>query len=139
MLRLGGALATLIVAGDVVALHGDLGAGKTTLIRGLVQALLGSDEEVPSPTYTLVQIYDCEKVQVWHFDLYRLETSEGVLELGWEETPAGAMLVEWPERAGAFLPTDRLDIFLAFAGEGRRARLEATGEGWQERMDGFVF
>jgi len=132
---LGARLAAELRAGDVVALHGDLGAGKTTLVRGLIRALLGAEEEVPSPTYTLVQMYEAPGLMVWHFDLYRLETPDDLMELGWDETSGGAALVEWPERAGGHLPRTRLDVHLEFSGEGRRARLEPRGEGWQERLD----
>ena len=86
---LGAALAGLLMAGDVIALHGDLGAGKTTLTRGLIQALCGADEDVPSPTYTLVQAYDGPGFPIWHFDLYRLDRPDEVRELGWDETQAG--------------------------------------------------
>lgn len=136
-LVLGRDLAGMLQAGDVIALHGDLGAGKTTLVRGLIQALMGPAEEVPSPTYTLVQIYDGPDFPVWHFDLYRLEDPDGVIELGWDETQGGAALIEWPERAGRHLPGERLDLFLDFSGDGRTARLVPGGEGWQERLDGF--
>ena len=132
---LGARLAQLLRAGDVIALHGDLGAGKTTLARGLIQSRLGPDEDVPSPTYTLVQTYDFGGLPVWHFDLYRLETPDAVFELGWDDTPLGAVLIEWPELAGRHLPEARLDVFLENSGEGRRAKLEARGEGWQERLD----
>lgn len=132
---LGAALAALLRPGDVVALHGDLGAGKTTLVRGLVQALLDRPEEVPSPTYTLVQVYDGPDFSIWHFDLYRLDDPEDVEELGWDETIEGAALIEWPERAGRRLPANRLDVYLEISGEGRQARLEPRGEGWQERLN----
>ncbi|MBI1254725.1 MAG: tRNA (adenosine(37)-N6)-threonylcarbamoyltransferase complex ATPase subunit type 1 TsaE [Hyphomonas sp.] len=132
---LGGQLAQLLRRGDVIALHGDLGAGKTTLVRGLIQSLLGREEEVPSPTYTLVQMYEGPGFPVWHFDLYRLEHADDVQELGWDETPDGAVLIEWPDRAGEHLPVNRLDVFLEISGDGRRARLEPGGEGWQERLD----
>lgn len=132
---LGAALATLLRPGDVVALHGDLGAGKTTLARGLVHALMNRPEEVPSPTYTLVQVYEGPDFPLWHFDLYRLDQPEDVEELGWDETVAGAALIEWPERAGGLLPKNRLDVYLEISGEGRRARLEPRGEGWQERLN----
>lgn len=138
-LALGGALGVRLRPGDVVALHGDLGTGKTTLVRGLVQALLGEGEEVPSPTYTLVQVYEGPAFALWHFDLYRLDDPEGVTELGWDETIEGAALIEWPERAGRHLPAGRLDVFLEISGEGRRVRLEPKGEGWQERMHDFRF
>ena len=136
---LGVHLAALLRVGDVVALHGDLGAGKTTLTRGLVQALCGADEEVPSPTYTLVQSYEGPEFPIWHFDLYRMNTPDEVMELGWDETQGGVALIEWPERAGRYLPTLRLDLTLELVGEQRRARLEPVGEDWQKRLDGFRF
>lgn len=132
---LGARLAGLLQPGDVIALHGDLGAGKTTLARGLIQSLLGAEEDVPSPTYTLVQMYEARGLPIWHFDLYRLTAPDEVLELGWDELEGGAALIEWPERAGSRLPAGRLDIVLEISGEGRRARLEPRGEGWQERLD----
>lgn len=131
----GAQLAPLLRRGDVVALRGDLGAGKTTLVRGLIQALLGPGEEVPSPTYTLVQMYEGPDFPLWHFDLYRLQEAGDVEELGWDETQDGAALIEWPDHAGAHLPATRLDVFLEISGDGRRARLEPGGEGWQERLD----
>ncbi|MBY9067706.1 tRNA (adenosine(37)-N6)-threonylcarbamoyltransferase complex ATPase subunit type 1 TsaE [Hyphomonas sp. WL0036] len=136
-LRMGQALAGLLRAGDFVALHGDLGAGKTTLSRGLVQAILGSGDEVTSPTYTLVQVYEGPDFPVWHYDLYRLDDPEGVVELGWDETIDGVALVEWPDRAGRHLPATRLDVFLEITGDHRRLRLEPKGEGWQERLHGL--
>lgn len=132
---LGARLALLLRRGDVIALHGDLGAGKTTLARGLIRSLLGREEEVPSPTYTLVQMYEGPGFPLWHFDLYRVENADDVQELGWDETQGGAALIEWPDRAGRHLPACRLDVFLEISGDGRRARLEPGGEGWQERLD----
>lgn len=134
-LALGAAVARLLRAGDVVALNGQLGAGKTTFARGLVRALLGACEEVPSPTYTLVQVYEGADFPIWHFDLYRLDQPSHVEELGWDDTAEGVALIEWPDRAGSRLPGQRLDIHLENSGEGRRARLEPRGEGWQERLD----
>ena len=136
-MALGRSIARILKPGDLLALHGDLGAGKTTLTRGIIQALLGSDEEVPSPTYTLVQTYDGPDFPLWHFDLYRLEEPDGVEELGWDDTVEGAALVEWPERAGRHLPAVRLDVLLEIHGDERRVRLEPKGEGWQERLHGF--
>ena len=91
---------------DVVGLQGDLGAGKTTLARAILRAAAGDPGLiVPSPTFTLVEVYDTPRGSFWHFDLYRLETPEQVFELGWEEALAdGIALVEWPERLGALLP-----------------------------------
>jgi len=136
---LGAALAGLLQTGDVIALHGELGAGKTTLTRGLVQALCGADEDVPSPTYTLVQAYDAPDFPLWHFDLYRLGRPEDVNELGWDDTQDGVAVIEWPARAGRYLPAARLDLTLEMHGEQRRARLEPVGEDWQKRLDGFRF
>jgi tRNA threonylcarbamoyladenosine biosynthesis protein TsaE len=136
---LGAALAGLLQTGDVIALHGELGAGKTTLTRGLVQALCGTDEDVPSPTYTLVQAYDAPDFSLWHFDLYRLDRPEDVNELGWDDTQDGVAVIEWPARAGRYLPVVRLDLTLEMLGEQRRARLEPVGEDWQKRLDGFRF
>jgi tRNA threonylcarbamoyladenosine biosynthesis protein TsaE len=134
--RLARTLAPGLGAGDVVALAGDLGSGKTTLARALIRALTGdAAEEVPSPTFTLVQCYDTETVTVWHFDLYRLTDPDEVVELGWDDACAGGIvLVEWPERAGSLLPVERLEVALAMAGEhARRAVLTGSG-GWARRL-----
>lgn len=131
--RLGAALARLLKPGDALLLWGELGAGKTTLARGLMRALADPDEEVPSPTFTLVQTYDGPDFPVAHFDLYRLKGPDEVYELGFDEAlDEGAAVVEWPQRLGARLPPDRLDIELSHvraggADEGRRARLEPHG------------
>ncbi|HMA16470.1 MAG: tRNA (adenosine(37)-N6)-threonylcarbamoyltransferase complex ATPase subunit type 1 TsaE [Bacteroidota bacterium] len=140
---LGRALARLLRPGDVVALHGDLGAGKTALARALIRALPGpagaEAEEVPSPTFTLVQTYERDPAPVWHFDLYRLESAGEVEELGFSEALAeGIVLVEWPERLGSLLPAEALHVTLTFdegadAGGGRRARLDGGGD-WPARL-----
>jgi tRNA threonylcarbamoyladenosine biosynthesis protein TsaE len=123
-LALGARLAGEAGQGDVFALGGDLGTGKTTLARGFIRALTEPDEEVPSPTFTLVQTYDTEKGTIWHFDLYRLKDPEEAWELGIEEAFAeGISLIEWPERLGALLPARRRDVTLEIAGAQRRARL----------------
>lgn len=108
-------LAVVLRPGDVVALHGDLGAGKTAFARALIRALVGDEgEEVPSPTFTLVQTYALPDATVWHFDLYRLSEANEVIELGWEEARQGIVLVEWPDRLGPLLPADRFDLTLGF-------------------------
>jgi len=137
--RLGQALAALLVPGDFVALRGDLGAGKTALARAVVRTRLGDpDEEVPSPTFTLVQSYDAPDLLITHVDLYRIESPQDAAELGLADAlDEGALLVEWPEKLGA-QPRDRLDIDIRLVGEGdvREARL--TGHGiWASRVEGL--
>jgi len=130
---LGAALAGRLRPGDAVCLYGLLGAGKTTLARGLIRALTGPDEEVPSPTFTLVQLYEGPDFPVSHFDLYRLESAGEADELGLDEAlEDGAALIEWPQRLGGRLPPDRLDIEIAFDAEGRLARLTPHGA-WKGR------
>jgi tRNA threonylcarbamoyladenosine biosynthesis protein TsaE len=124
--RLGTALAKRLRPRDVVALQGGLGVGKTTLARAILRAAAGDPSlVVPSPTFTLVEVYDTSRGTFWHFDLYRLEEADQVFELGWEEARAdGIALVEWAERLGRLLPRERLTVMLAVEGEGRRADLQ---------------
>jgi tRNA threonylcarbamoyladenosine biosynthesis protein TsaE len=124
--KLGAALARRLRRGDVVALLGDLGTGKTTLARAILRAASGDPNLiVPSPTFTLVEVYDTARGPIWHFDLYRLERSEQVFELGWEEARAeGVVLIEWPERLGPFLPQKRLTVMLETENCGRRALID---------------
>jgi tRNA threonylcarbamoyladenosine biosynthesis protein TsaE len=125
-MALGARLAAAARGGDVLALWGELGSGKTTLARGFLHAL-GLAEEVPSPTFTLVQVYDLSP-PVWHFDLYRLTRADEVWELGLEQALAeGIALIEWPERLGTLLPADRLDVALSIDGDARRAELTPHG------------
>lgn len=142
-LALGAALAGHLRRGDMLALYGDLGTGKTCLARGLLRRL-GHAGEVPSPTFTLVQSYELTPAPVRHFDLYRIADPSELVELGWDEARTdGIVIVEWPERLGPQLPVDRLDIELSYRAEtdggqdGRTARL--TGHGaWQARLDAFA-
>ena len=135
---LGARLLPLLQPGDIVALHGDLGMGKTTLVRGLVQHALGPDADVPSPTFTLVQTYDLDGVELWHFDLYRLEAPEDVFELGIEEAFIDCVsLIEWPDRMGPYLPREHLDIELRQEGDGRSAVISGPA-GWRARFEGLT-
>lgn len=107
-------LGPLLRPGDLIALHGDLGAGKTTLARALIQGLNPDEVEVPSPTFTLVQLYDSPSGPLAHLDLYRLSDPSEIVALGWDDLRAGIMLVEWPERAGNLLPASRIDASLSY-------------------------
>ncbi len=127
-----------LAAGDIVALRGDLGVGKTTVARAILRAL-GIREPVPSPTFTLVQIYRVRDLEIWHCDLYRLERPEDALELGLEDAFAGVLtLIEWPERLGSILPNRRLELRLEFAGSGGARHLVLSGGGqWPQRLEGI--
>jgi tRNA threonylcarbamoyl adenosine modification protein YjeE len=108
-------LAKQLKGGEILCLHGDLGAGKTVFARALIRALTGDPElEVPSPTFTLVQTYPDGRFPVWHFDLYRLKDPEEIYEIGWEEAlSGGVVIVEWPQRLGSHIPARRMDIHLS--------------------------
>jgi tRNA threonylcarbamoyladenosine biosynthesis protein TsaE len=131
MMAAGAALAGLLRPGDVVALHGPLGAGKSTLARGAVRAL-GWAGEVPSPTFTLVQPYDELPVPVWHCDLYRLDAANEADALGLFETDA-ALLIEWPERLGARLPSDALHLMIDGTGDAPRRLTWGVPAAWEGR------
>ena len=124
---LGRRLAPILRTGEAICLSGGLGAGKSCLARALIRALTRPDEDAPSPTFTLVQTYASDP-PIAHLDLYRLTGPDEVDELGLEELLLdGAVVIEWPDRLGARLPPDRLDIDLEEFGEGRRARLTPFG------------
>jgi tRNA threonylcarbamoyladenosine biosynthesis protein TsaE len=123
--QLGATLAARLRPRDVLALQGELGAGKTTLARAILRAASGNPAlVVPSPTFTLVEVYETARGTFWHFDLYRLESPEQVFELGWEEALAdGIVLIEWPERLGPLMPP-HLGVTLTVEGDGRLAALD---------------
>ncbi|HRD29429.1 MAG TPA: tRNA (adenosine(37)-N6)-threonylcarbamoyltransferase complex ATPase subunit type 1 TsaE [Caulobacter sp.] len=133
--RLGAALARVLRDGEAICLEGPLGAGKSTLARALVRTLTTPDEEVPSPTFTLVQVYETAAFPLAHFDLYRLASADEAFEIGLDEAlEEGAALIEWPQRLEGRLPPDRLDIEIRLedGGETRRARLTPHGA-WKGR------
>ncbi|MBT5107229.1 MAG: tRNA (adenosine(37)-N6)-threonylcarbamoyltransferase complex ATPase subunit type 1 TsaE [Rhodospirillaceae bacterium] len=123
--------------GDIVALRGPLGVGKTTLARHVIKALGWTESEIPSPTFTLAQLYDLPDFTLWHFDLYRLDKPEDAFELGIEDAFAtGVSLIEWPERLGDYLPTGRLDITLSFKADDDARQVDLDGDpSWSDRLD----
>lgn len=124
MLALGARLAQRFPAGGLITLHGDLGAGKTTLVRGLLREL-GHTGVVKSPTYTLVEPYHLAGRDIYHFDLYRLAEAEELECMGIRDylRPDALCLVEWPEKAGDILPIADLQVFIHHAGSERRVEL----------------
>lgn len=122
--RFGAWLAPRIGAGDCVLLSGPIGAGKSHLARALIQERLGRLEEVPSPSFTLVQVYEAADLEIWHADLYRLSHRGEVAELGLDMAFETALcLIEWPDRLGAGAPPRAIRLALAPEGEGRALRL----------------
>ncbi len=134
--RLAASLAMLAGQGDLIALEGDLGTGKTTIARSFVRSLADNPAlEVPSPTFTLVQTYDLNGASVAHMDFYRLEEAAEIDELGIDEAlDAGPVIVEWPSRAGDLLPSGGLLIVLTETDGGRSAHLTSGSESWTERL-----
>ena len=124
--------------GDMLALHGQLGAGKTAFARALLRAL-GVTGEVPSPTFTLVQLYDLPALSVAHFDLYRLRSAEELDELGWDDACFdGVTLVEWPERAAGRLPQDRLALHFGMDDQGGRCCILEPYGTWAQRLQDIL-
>jgi tRNA threonylcarbamoyladenosine biosynthesis protein TsaE len=130
--RLGAALAGVAAAGDVIALEGPLGVGKTALARGFLTAL-GHEGEVPSPSFAIVQPYDDVEPPVWHVDLYRIEERSELEELGLDSAGDAVLLVEWPERAGDNAWPDALRLSLDFAAAGARRLTAKVPPSWEAR------
>lgn len=135
--RLARALAPKLGAGDVLLLEGPLGAGKTHFARALIQERLaeeGLSEDVPSPTFTLVQTYDAGMLEIWHADLYRLTSADEVTELGLEDAFTTALcLVEWPDRLGDAAPASALSLRLEPEDDARRLTAHGSPD-WATRM-----
>jgi tRNA threonylcarbamoyladenosine biosynthesis protein TsaE len=126
-------LAAVLKGGDVITLTGDLSAGKTTLVRGLL-AGLGHQGEVPSPTFAIVQPYEDLSPPVWHVDLYRLDDPGDLDELGLEEAAdEGVLVVEWPDRAGPHSWPDALALSIDVADGGRRRLTAKVPAAWEGR------
>ena len=130
-------LAKQLRCGDIIALYGTLGVGKTAFTRFLIQALCGVQEEVPSPTFTLLQTYDCDDFSIYHYDLYRLKQPDEVLELGIEDAfYDGVSLIEWPEKMGSYLPNKKvLKIEIICVENVRTFTFSSDNIKWKERLD----
>lgn len=127
-------LAAISVRGDVWALNGTLGAGKSVFARAFIQKLTGA-REVPSPTFTLLQTYSAEAFDIYHYDLYRLEKPAEIFELGVEEAfYSGVSLVEWPERMGAFSPRNMWNVNIEMNGSGRKITISTEDASKQKRL-----
>lgn len=145
---LAGTVARALGPGDVVLMEGDLGAGKTVFVRAAISALAGEPVEVPSPTFTLVQSYEVDqpkgpstgpspgRLDVHHFDLYRIEDADEVIELGWDEALTGLVFVEWPDRLMHLRPAQFLEVRLRLRPEarGRDGMITAHGADLAERL-----
>lgn len=142
--ELAGKIAVLLRAGDVLLLHGPVGAGKTFLVRAIIQARLAASdrlEDVPSPTFTLVQTYDDGAAEIWHADLYRLSGAGDVAELGLNDAFEHAIsLVEWPDRLGPDIPFDALHLHFEYGPDDTTRAVEfACGAGdWPERLSSLT-
>ena len=147
MTAFGHSLARLLKGGDVITLEGGLGAGKSTLARGLISRILDdagmASDDIPSPTFTLVQPYPWPDEtdpgrEIWHFDLWRLDGPDEVIELGFDEALSRhAMIIEWPDRLAGLMPTHALEIKIepSHDGEARQLSLHANeGSDWPKRL-----
>jgi tRNA threonylcarbamoyl adenosine modification protein YjeE len=137
--RLGAHLATLVRGGDAIALVGDLGAGKTTLVAGLVEALGGGAAQ--SPTFSLVNEYPGGRLVVWHVDLYRIERAAELVELGLDDVIGdrrGIVVVEWADRFDDVMPPDHLRLVLSHTASGRTVGIEGTGARGEELAAGVL-
>lgn len=132
---LGAALSGITRRGDCILLKGQIGAGKSTLARAFIRARLGQDTEVPSPTFTLVQIYDDMDCEIWHTDLYRLGDAQEAVELGLiDAMDEQICLIEWPDILGELAPKDALTIDLSVMETGHMAILSGD-ETWHNRIE----
>lgn len=128
-------VASRLRIGDVILLHGPIGSGKSHFARALIRSRLGNpNEDVPSPTFTIVQTYPDPEGDIWHCDLYRVGNSDEIIELGLEEAFGDAIcLIEWPDRLGNARPDGALDLRLAARQDGHRAIFSGP-DSWRERL-----
>ncbi|QTN37113.1 tRNA (adenosine(37)-N6)-threonylcarbamoyltransferase complex ATPase subunit type 1 TsaE [Cognatishimia activa] len=133
-------IAPRLSAGDVLLFTGDIGAGKTHFARALIQSLLPEPEDVPSPTFTLVQIYEVYQFEIWHADLYRLTSPDEVVELGLIDAFSDALcLVEWPDRLAELAPSSALSVSMRMTEHPGQRALTFTWEAakWDEKLAGL--
>jgi tRNA threonylcarbamoyl adenosine modification protein YjeE len=137
--QIAAAIAPHLRAGDTLLLEGGIGAGKTFFCRSLIQTLLPTPEDIPSPTFTLVQTYETSEFPIWHCDLYRLTHPDEAWELGLEDAFDTALcLIEWPDRLGAEAPKSALTLtFEASDDDTRLLTLHSNSTAWQ-RLDGVL-
>jgi tRNA threonylcarbamoyladenosine biosynthesis protein TsaE len=134
-------LGALLQPGDTLLLEGPIGAGKTHFARSLIQSRLTIQEDVPSPTFTLVQTYEAEDAEIWHADLYRLSGPQDIMELGLTDAFETAIcLIEWPDRLGELLPDTALTLRLrqGETDDTRRMELTWTDPQWDARLKGII-
>jgi tRNA threonylcarbamoyladenosine biosynthesis protein TsaE len=135
-LAMGASLAEVLPHKGVVFLHGPLGAGKTTLVRGILRAM-GHTGSTKSPTYTIVEPYELTSRKIYHFDLYRIADPEELEYLGFRDYLAeeSLCLIEWPEKGAEFLPQADMELSLAYEGEARSIKLNLNNHDWQESIN----
>lgn len=135
MSALGRSIAPLLSAGDCICLSGPLGAGKSVLARSIVQSLLLEPEEVPSPTFTIVQVYEAIDFEIWHCDLYRLGDQMQVFELGLADAIDSAVcLIEWPDVLENLKPADALNVVFDVQDENRTLTISWNQGDWSEKL-----
>ena len=128
-------IAQIAKKGDVFALHGNLGVGKSVFARAFIKKLTHA-KEVPSPTFTLVQEYEASNFSIFHFDLYRLKSPDEVFEIGFEEAVYGGVsLIEWPEKAGSWMPKDIFNVFISSIGNERSIVIDAFSDDKISRLE----
>lgn len=137
--RLGSIIGELIFSGFVLCLNGDLGAGKTTMTKSIAKSL-GIEEDITSPTFNIVNEYDSGKLKLNHFDVYRIGSSEEMYDIGYDEYVYGedVSIIEWSSIIEDVLPDERLEVYLSYEDMGRKARITAYGNRYEDVLDRII-